>query len=1063
MAKVFIERMKRTLSIVTTAVLSICGFIPTAQASSQFGEPELVWDSVLTRQFAERDESVREFDLRDPETSLEIAGKGYFVGDSELGFTALYEFDPQSNLLSVVQGPNGPIINVREIHKFENNKIVLKILQDGYWKPAVLVPSFGGLTIFDDYTLGLYSEFSAHGNNFVFEGLSENDAYKKLFILRSNEAEPSVLFDPGSIARLQTLEVAEDFVYFSEGFKAIDITDNYLYRVKLDGSGNRLQPEKLAFATADSVEFLHHNRQLNLLFASVYDTSTFDYSVVHINQADFTGTAVLDGLGAAVLDSDGTKLLVPEAFTSAFRVIELIPNSSDPQGTPAFNVLLTSTESSTTAPFLYAAGTRVLWQRRQAVLNEWSYAPRLSEVVAGASVANPTPPGSWDTLGGLRASLSRAYQYLEIQGQLYGIYETAAAAGYELYHLNTADPGDQFFELTASFANRNTAGLSEGHFLTTHAGILAITERETAGDFIASIALYSSGTRTPIAQGLSWIREVTPHPRGAFFLHRSASVSRIFQVFDTELKFLLDNSDFGPNPASQDVDQLAGIGNQLLIQLEGAAKIFQFDSDSQTLAERLGPWNSISTSSPDDWGDYELHQIHGSPDKVVLTPREEDNRALSLYILSDDNYWVIDSAQFGGQDQPSAATTAQDYLFELEGQLYFSTHERSTNHTKINRVTLEDNHATTSQVVANVTSGLAGSLLLPAGAVSGQMILLPVDDDGEEDFRSGLYVFNPSVVDPLQSVSLLPGANRFLRGKDQGWFHRAVTAPLVVDGKLWLSGRTETNTRLSENGVETGFSNIYAITPDSIELAVRGGLSDQDGPWSIFARDGDYVYYIDDSPLTGPELHRVALTTSPTVTGGSDDNEPPVQEVVVTPVAPGSAPQPTAAGVIVTESDLRPGGTISITTQRQLTQARLGSQQLFFSKTDTGYTILLPANLNAASQLTVSLITTSGQVNLTIEPQARARPLDNKVDSVIKRTGNSARVVLYDLVDSGKTQIFVNGKEIAWIRATSNTDPKLRSAPQGHYLVRSFELQTGKNVIEVVQQGERVRRVAYSR
>jgi hypothetical protein len=71
---------------------------------------------------------------------------------------------------------------------------------------------------------------------------------------------------------------------------------------------------------------------------------------------------------------------------------------------------------------------------------------------------------------------------------------------------------------------------------------------------------------------------------------------------------------------------------------------------------------------------------------------------------------------------------------------------------------------------------------------------------------------------------------------------------------------------------------------------------------------------------------------------------------------------------------------------------------------------------------------------------------------------NTVKVHVFDVVGAGKVQIFVNGKEIAWVNATDANDSKLLNG----YLVRTVELAEGKNVIEVFVGGERVGRKAYT-
>jgi hypothetical protein len=72
------------------------------------------------------------------------------------------------------------------------------------------------------------------------------------------------------------------------------------------------------------------------------------------------------------------------------------------------------------------------------------------------------------------------------------------------------------------------------------------------------------------------------------------------------------------------------------------------------------------------------------------------------------------------------------------------------------------------------------------------------------------------------------------------------------------------------------------------------------------------------------------------------------------------------------------------------------------------------------------------------------------------------KVYAKNVVSAGKVNFFLNGKEVAWIRADSNSHPKLRVSGGVGYLVRSLELKTGKNVIEVYVDGERILRRAYT-
>lgn len=82
--------------------------------------------------------------------------------------------------------------------------------------------------------------------------------------------------------------------------------------------------------------------------------------------------------------------------------------------------------------------------------------------------------------------------------------------------------------------------------------------------------------------------------------------------------------------------------------------------------------------------------------------------------------------------------------------------------------------------------------------------------------------------------------------------------------------------------------------------------------------------------------------------------------------------------------------------------------------------------------------------------------------------GTQAKLYAKSVIGQGKVSLRLNGKEIAWVRAVDETDPKLRVVTSGpmtgaNYLVRTVNLQKGKNVLEVYVDGVRLTRTAYSR
>lgn len=70
--------------------------------------------------------------------------------------------------------------------------------------------------------------------------------------------------------------------------------------------------------------------------------------------------------------------------------------------------------------------------------------------------------------------------------------------------------------------------------------------------------------------------------------------------------------------------------------------------------------------------------------------------------------------------------------------------------------------------------------------------------------------------------------------------------------------------------------------------------------------------------------------------------------------------------------------------------------------------------------------------------------------------GNSVKLYAKDIVGAGKVQFMLGGKEVAWVRAEDEPDPKLSSANGFSYRVRTVDLAPGKNRFEILVDGERV-------
>jgi hypothetical protein len=138
--------------------------------------------------------------------------------------------------------------------------------------------------------------------------------------------------------------------------------------------------------------------------------------------------------------------------------------------------------------------------------------------------------------------------------------------------------------------------------------------------------------------------------------------------------------------------------------------------------------------------------------------------------------------------------------------------------------------------------------------------------------------------------------------------------------------------------------------------------------------------------------------------------------------------------------------------------------------------IVVPAGL-AAGTYDIVLTSSEGRVTvqsaITIRAGAGLGAAGESRPSTKRMDDSSAKIYFYGAVGAGKIQFYLNGVEVGWVRAIDETDPKLRTLATGPsggpsvgkpYFVRTAQLERGrKNILEIYVEGERVRRVAYTR
>jgi hypothetical protein len=69
-------------------------------------------------------------------------------------------------------------------------------------------------------------------------------------------------------------------------------------------------------------------------------------------------------------------------------------------------------------------------------------------------------------------------------------------------------------------------------------------------------------------------------------------------------------------------------------------------------------------------------------------------------------------------------------------------------------------------------------------------------------------------------------------------------------------------------------------------------------------------------------------------------------------------------------------------------------------------------------------------------------------------SATQVKIYAKDIVGIGKVSLKLNGRELGWVRATSNQDRKLRIIDGTAYLVRTGTLRVGSNQIQVLVDGK---------
>jgi len=236
---------------------------------------------------------------------------------------------------------------------------------------------------------------------------------------------------------------------------------------------------------------------------------------------------------------------------------------------------------------------------------------------------------------------------------------------------------------------------------------------------------------------------------------------------------------------------------------------------------------------------------------------------------------------------------------------------------------------------------------------------------------------------------------------------------------------------------------------------------------------------IEETIYIGGEQHNSIGITIGVTGGGSSVNfnaalwgVTTIQALPSPPPANNPNTTPTYTGPTVTSATpAAPNTQVTLTGTNLATVTRIeidGISIPITNATATQLTFTLPATITPGLK---DLKIFSAQGTLTVQaalrvlsangPETTQGTTQPRAWTKAQPDGLSIKVYARNIIGQGKIQFFVDGREIAWIRAIDESDPKLSFRQATPYLVRTVDLNPGKNRIEIRLDGIRIWRVTY--
>lgn len=432
-----------------------------------------------------------------------------------------------------------------------------------------------------------------------------------------------------------------------------------------------------------------------------------------------------------------------------------------------------------------------------------------------------------------------------------------------------------------------------------------------------------------------------------------------------------------------------------------------------------------------------------------------DNTALNFREVEKRTQWDVD-----GLDK---ASQGESYMFYDVGVRNGQDLDA--------RITVEEVVGLVDDVVADVDDGsqarqsdwndqflridTVAEVTYPAGTPKEsytQLLIEFLNKDGQKVTLSDVYL-NTYDIDELQYFEV--------DGFDSYRLSDETSLSVVrAEGEALRFQSQNENASTSANNIDDKANyRVEVYFERASEVRLRLGTDVSDLPAGFSQDDGIANYYLDFS--TGPFWVSTVNTQA---------IAPQLERNFAKPVPPPYSAPVTFSGPIVTSVEpveINAGESFELIGERldSVESVTAGDTELeIVESSDSRVLVQTDADL-AAATYELKINWSGGQLAFSPELTVlQSISSENLEFSYWTKKISDTEVKMYakNVIGEGKIQFFEDGQEVAWVRAENEQDPKLISAIGSYYLVRTIELDPGKNRLEIRVDGERVRFNTYT-